>query len=842
MLATSRIIMVGESPHAHEQEGIDFAIQELPGTDPYTAWALVELLEPATGRLYEIDLLVLGYSALYLVEIKSGPGKYEGDQVDWFRTAPPDGDVAHPARWLDPPLRLANLKAKILKSRLRSKMARPDRAPRVEPLIFLSNENIDLRLSTDGRAGVVTRRELARAITRHEFPGAPPGWRGERIDAPLQKDVTLALAALGLRKRKGKPFAGQYEIDALLDDGIMQLGLSEGASSLAIEAPPAPSGYQDRVAKHRDLPAIELRARLYLVPQQTSVERRQILRRAAERESQLLHSVSEHKNVLALKDYVPEAPLGPTVLFEAFEGGVPLDAFLRQAPSPTFQERLDAVEQVARALAHCHKKQVAHGALGPHAVLVRRHDDKVQAKHFNFQLGAGHLVRGTVHASALSSEPWAIYQAPELREDAGRPTPLSDIFSLGALAYFVFTGLAPAENVVDLDARLQRDGHLDPLAARDDVPKHLAEGIAFATERLLAARADDAHEWIELVLQNLVPQEITTLEETDPLEARTNDVLGGDLSVTKILGYGATSRVLEVERASDRRSYALKVSLAIEHDDRLREEARVLQSLEHTRIVQVVEEPRTLCDRVCLLLTHAGDLTLQRFLAKEGSVSLDYASRFGDDLLSALSELERKNVVHRDIKPANVGVGTVGKQATHLTLFDFSLGMVPLSELAVGTTVYRDPFLHARGAWDAAADRWSAAITLHEMLTGVRPSIDDTPSADPRVVRAPLLAAERFDPAVRDRMVAFFATALHPDVEKRFARATEMQRAWNAACKEGAVEPVQPSSVAPPEGAASDLETVDVSQKPCAEGAEEELTRTRKWESHARHTAISHRL
>ena len=73
-LGTSRIVVQGETPHAHEREAIDFVINTLPNADPFHVWALLELLDPSSGRLYEIDLIVLGYSALYLVEVKSGPG------------------------------------------------------------------------------------------------------------------------------------------------------------------------------------------------------------------------------------------------------------------------------------------------------------------------------------------------------------------------------------------------------------------------------------------------------------------------------------------------------------------------------------------------------------------------------------------------------------------------------------------------------------------------------------------------------------------------------------------------------------------------------------------------
>lgn len=64
-LSKARIVSVGETPYAHEREGIDFAEKSLPDTDPYYLWALVDLLDPTTGRLHELDLVVLGYSCLY---------------------------------------------------------------------------------------------------------------------------------------------------------------------------------------------------------------------------------------------------------------------------------------------------------------------------------------------------------------------------------------------------------------------------------------------------------------------------------------------------------------------------------------------------------------------------------------------------------------------------------------------------------------------------------------------------------------------------------------------------------------------------------------------------------
>jgi len=756
-LSTGRKVVVGETPYAHEREALDFAFSVLPDTDPFHVWALTELLEPATGRLYELDLLVLGYSALYMVEIKSGPGRYEGDHQEWWRTPPGD---ARPL-YMDGPLSLANHKAKVLKSRLLSKMKRPKDCPYVEPLIFLSASDIDLRLKPEGRIGVVTRKDLLPAVQHHKFPGANPNWRGERIDKPVMHDVAQALASLGLRPSKGRAHVGSYELGALIADG---------------------AGYQDREATHRDR-KFRTRARVYLVPQQASVERRQQLRRAAERESTLLWDVREHPYILRIADYVTDAPLGPTVLFDDFAGGIPLDAFLRHNPNLPFEDRLTIVEHVGRALAHCHRKSVTHGAVAPQSVLVRRHPDTnaIDVRLFNFQLGAGREVDITQHWSALAEEGWAIYQAPELRENPLARTPQSDIFSLGALAYFAFTGRAPGERVEDIERRLEKERYLDPRAVDDAMRPSVAEVFAFATDAAPVNRADNVDEWLELLLQEATaPEEAPPVQEMDPLEASKETVLGNGLEVKGVLGVGATARVLLVRRMRDDRQCALKISSDASHDARLADEAHVLRNLpKHPRIVDLYEE-LTLERRKCLLLSLAGEQTLQQKLARFGPVSLDEASRYGDDLLLALEHLEENQVLHRDIKPANLGVGSMSKLADHLTLFDFSLARLPVSDMQVGTAVYRDPYLRTEGrsGWDFAADRWSAAITLHEMLAGTRPSFARGSAIDPdaRLV----LAAERFDASVRDDLVRFFDKALARAVGARFHSAHEMRHAWVA--------------------------------------------------------------
>ena len=147
-LFKARIIAVGETPYAHEREGIEFAEKALPDTDPYHLWALVDLLDPSTGRQHELDLVILGYACLYLVELKAYPGVIEGDAVDWIWVTPEGRRL-----WRDNPRGLAKRKAQILKSRLERALPSGVRAPWVEPLIFLSYPEVKLGLQPDGLMG-----------------------------------------------------------------------------------------------------------------------------------------------------------------------------------------------------------------------------------------------------------------------------------------------------------------------------------------------------------------------------------------------------------------------------------------------------------------------------------------------------------------------------------------------------------------------------------------------------------------------------------------------------------------------------------------------------------------
>ncbi|HLM72855.1 MAG TPA: protein kinase, partial [Polyangiaceae bacterium] len=406
---------------------------------------------------------------------------------------------------------------------------------------------------------------------------------------------------------------------------------------------------------------------------------------------------------------------------------------------------------------------------------------------------------GTRLFTRLAGASASLYEAPEVARGAPA-TASSDLFSLGAVAYYLLAEEPPASSTAELAARLARDHGLIISAVRDDlfpsdVGQNLDTVLWGATVLNPTDRAPTPLDFVDQLEEaltapagpTLLPVEEPPPPEKSPLTAAKGDTLKGELKslgkpeelkVLGELGSGATARVFKVKHPREG-DVALKVPLSEAHDERIAREAEVLERLRRVPGVDRIAHFIDTCvldGRTCLLVQFAGDRTLADEIRAEGALSLDYARRWGDDLLTALRSLEEAGVQHRDIKPANIGLTSgAEKGKKRLLLFDFSLSARPAEDLTIGTPAYKDPELPARGRWDDAADRWAAAVTLHEMFTGVRPA--PIPAAGPSAV-AVRIEADRIDADVRDGLVRFFERAFRMSAQGRFPTADDMRDAF----------------------------------------------------------------
>ncbi|MGV3724786.1 MAG: BREX system serine/threonine kinase PglW, partial [Actinomycetota bacterium] len=806
MASESNWVTVSESRFPWEREALEFIRERFPQQEPYRAWANFEFIAE-DGSVNEVDLLVFTPQGFFLIEIKSSPGRLHGDAGAW--TWERDGRF----KTVDNPLLAANAKARKLRSLLERQTACRGRntVPFLDALVFCSDPKLDVQLAEWHRLRICFRDTEApsglpgvlAAITRRQCPGLEGNLRGT-FDRPTARALSQALAQAGVRPSQRHRKVSDYELEELIGSG---------------------PGYQDWQAKHVRVPDSHRRIRLYQVRARASAEERAIIERAALREFQLMQRL-DHAGILRANHFT-EHELGPALFFEHEPQTLRLDHFLAQGGEKlSLDTQLDLLRQIAEAVRFAHDRGVVHRALGSQSILIVNPESaRPRAKLYNWQVGyrggeeaVSQVVTPTSHADRLVEAAATAYMAPEALAHETYTGEHLDVFSLGALAYHLFSGKAPAANIAELAEKLRGTDGLQISSVMNGAGERLQFLIQFSTHPLVPNRLDSATEFLAYLDE--VEEELTTPDQDvveDPTRANRGDRLPGGFQVLRRLGQGATAMAFLVEK--DGTDSILKVANDREHNRRLEEEAAVVQKLRHPHIVafqakvQVADRQGFLTEPVFVRREDRTIETLGRRLREEGPLSLDFLQRFGEDLLGGVNFLEDQGISHRDLKPDNIALGQVGSgDRLHLVLFDFSLSRTPADNIRAGTPGYLDPFLSLRKRWDLHAERYAAAMTLYQMAVGIqeeaRPVWGDGRSDPAQLTAEVTLDPERFDATVREPLTAFFQRAFRRDAAARFDNAEEMLHAWRHCF--GSLQPAAPDSLHE-DGAAQDerLETAN---------------------------------
>lgn len=754
---------IGTTRFPWERAALDYVRARLPEHDPYRGYALFEFIA-SDSSINEVDLLVIGFTGVFLIEIKSWPGVVNGDQRDWVE------EREGRPRFHENPLLGADRKAKRLKSLLEQQAsARKSKArlPFIQPIIFLSHPEVVCKLPPLARQHVYLRDESPEGRQREGIIAALTRREPRRVDGPVLKLLIRAISEAGIREARRKRQVGDYVLGELIGEG---------------------PGHQDFAAAHVSLDD-RARVRIFGLDRDRSAEDREAVQRAARREWELIGPVV-HPGFDSPRAYT-ETETGPALVYRLDPAAERLDAFVASRHETlTLDDRLHLVLQLAETLDYAHRQGIVNRSLSPQSIDVVNPDSlvptlRIRDWHVGFRLEAtgGHTGDVTSHAGLLVAEPARLYLAPEALTLGPEADESVDVFSFGAIAYLLLTGRVPAATPQELADRAQHGLSLS--AVLDGVPESLELLVVLATLGDASARPSGMADVLDLL--DDVAKDVARPEPEEPVDpalATTGDELDAGITVRDRLGAGATAYALLVERDGAER--VLKVARAVEHNDRLRDEAEVLAQLSHACIVRL-HDVVEIGDRAGLLLSAAGSMTLDQALREGGRLHLDMLERWGLDLLEALAYLETMGIPHRDIKPQNLGIAErPGNREKHLVLFDFSLSRVSAENVHAGTSGYVDPFLPKRGAWDLHADRWAAAVTLHQMATGELPRFGDGRSAPAAVAAEAAIDEEAFEASVAPQLAALFRTALRREAGQRFGTTQELLRAWRDAFERAA--------------------------------------------------------
>jgi serine/threonine protein kinase len=796
-LSDSRWHVITPSSFPWEQEALDWLRNNLPDRDPWHVWTNFEFIDDE-GKISEVDALVLSPVGLFVVEIKSRPGLLTGDAHSWTWSG--EGRTTT----VDNPLILTNRKSKRLSSLLKRQPAivkAKARLPFVEPIVFLSATQLTIRLEGNAKIGAFKRGRpghleddgIAAALANGTIPGRTP-W----IDGGLARTIQKALKEAGVRPSNKHRTVGDYTLGHLLEDG---------------------EGFQDWHAQHVSLPNVFRRIRIYSVAKAASPAARETLVRHARREFEVLEGI-DHPGILKVKDY-KETENGPALIFDHEPKAVRMDHYRPEDwKQLNLTQRLQLIRDIAEILKHAHGKRLFHRSLGPQSILLQMQDNGLlNVRLMNWQTAARsagesaaatrHHTMGTRHVEDYVDEPGRVYLAPETNTADPSQGASLDVFSLGALAFHIFSGQRPATNVLELTDKLRAGPGLLLSDVMDGCSQKQIELVQFATAPDLLLRFETVADFLGTLEE--FEDEITSPTPeavVDPAQAVANSRIEGGFTVVRRLGRGSSSDALLVQEDGSDEEFVLKVAIDPAHNERLTGEGEALARLHHQNIVA---HRRTLsvAGRTALLLRSAGARTLGEELRQQGRLALDMLQRFGDELINAVAYLEREGVIHRDIKPDNIGIAESRSRSRQLVLFDFSLTRTPAENISAGTHPYLDPFLRQRKPvrWDLYAERFALAVTLYEMAVGQPPIWGDGRSAPEVLEDEVTIEREVFDPVMRDGFAQFFEKALKRDFRERFDNADDMLHAWRALFEQESARPI-------PEGGQPSLETLAPTVRP----------------------------
>jgi serine/threonine protein kinase len=242
------------------------------------------------------------------------------------------------------------------------------------------------------------------------------------------------------------------------------------------------------------------------------------------------------------------------------------------------------------------------------------------------------------------------------------------------------------------------------------------------------------------------------------------------------------------------RTVAIKtVTLANDYDDqqlaqvreRFFREAESAGRLSHPNIVTIYDVGEE-GDLAYIAMVYLEGVSLDHHTRQEELLPVEEVMAIIAQVADALDYAHAKGVVHRDIKPANIIYDRAQRTAT---VTDFGVAhLADASKTRTGTILgspyYMAPEQLAGGRVDGRADLFSLGVTFYQLLTGALPfEADSIATLMYKITHSRHVNVSKLRKGVPSCATRIVNQLLQKDVEKRFQRGQELQKALQRCLK-----------------------------------------------------------
>ncbi len=706
----AKVIPIGQPANESERRAIGFLRDHLPSD-----WQIFHNFEIYRNKqVFEIDIAILAYHAMYLVDVKGTRGNISVYGSEWH----PEGR--------DPfysPLAKLRHHAKTMAAIIGESDTRlPDlENVYVQAAVLLTADDAEvIGLEDKDRPDVTDFKDCVQYF--HD---------ASRIPNYLLSDIT------GFHNQIAKVITGKARPKALVF-GHWKVVDSPGHTHHYIEY----RAENNWLGKSGGM----ARLRVYKVdPYQDEAGRTEELKKISNAYRAVEH-MPAHANVLAVKDLFLAADEHEVVLVTEDLPGQALRQHINQA-SLTFDQKRRVMRDVLKALEHAHLHDVVHCKLTPDAILVTE-SGHARVTGFDFaRVGTNPTSTST---DPVVNNPEAAYQVPEYPTQACIASDLNDA---GRIFYELLTDdLFSSEHKPDLrkglEEWLQKFRESDP-------KRHTSAASARKVLDDLTLFTDKND------LMNL-PQDFILANRF-----RIQKKLGGgsfDVTYKVFDSMGDVVRIVKLVTTERRSMY-----------DQLRRECTALTELpNHPHVMKAIWADRMVDAKqkpyIYIVFEYVEGRAVSDRIDAE-ALPLDDALRIVRETAGGLAHLHKHGVYHQDIKPANLlwtdkGVRIIG----------FNVAASESDEVQGDSDMHRylPPDYDCSSAMEAPdridRDLYALGISFYECLTGNYPFDAPTPpiKTQPKAPRKFKGCAD-----LNPLLVAVLVKMIAPERTERFTTAED---------------------------------------------------------------------